>query len=120
MAFCIGRRCKNVNRCQDRCGGWFGAQPDIERACKKACRADYDLTREEFLCSGNWIDQAIVIGGYGYDPCLGSGMSVENYLDPLNQREAEKEQATNVQPWLIGGAALVVIALIVLVILKRK
>lgn len=120
MAFCIGNRCGNVNRCQDRCGGWFGAQPDIERACKKACRANYDLTKEQFLCSGNWIEQAVVIGAYGYDPCPNSGIDLPGYLDPLNQRQAEKDQVQNVQPWLIGGVALVVIALIVLVILKRK
>ncbi len=120
MAFCIGRKCRNINACQNRCRGWFASQPDLERGCRKACKTDYDLTKGDFLCSGKWLDQAAVMGAYGYDPCPGLGIELQDYLDPTGQRQAEAEQAKNVEPWLLIGAALIVVGLMVIVVLRRK
>ena len=98
MPFCIGYKgCKRA-QCKQRCKGWFGAQPDIERACKNACGSDYNLTKEGFLCSGNWIEEAIVIAAYGYDPCPNSGVDVTQVFDPLGDREREDKELQRFQP----------------------
>lgn len=120
MAFCIGYKgCKRA-QCKQRCKGWFGAQPDIERACKNACGSDYNLPKDGFLCSGNWIEDAIVISAYGYDPCLNSGASFEDIYDPLGDRQREDEELKRFQPVILGGAFLVLAAMAFLFFIIKR
>ena len=120
MPLCIGRiACKRAE-CKQRCKSWFGAQPDIERACKNACGVDYNLTKENFLCSGNYIEQAVMIAAYGYDPCPESGISIEDFFDPLGDRDREDKKLQELQPVIIGGGLLVLAALVILFMVVRS
>lgn len=120
MPICIGREACKRAKCKQRCKSWFGAQPDIERACKNACGSNYNLAKDDFLCSGNYIEQAVIIGAYGYDPCLGSGISVEDFFDPLGDRDREDEKLQQLQPVILGGGLLVLAALVILFIVVKS
>lgn len=120
MPLCVGRKgCKRAE-CKQRCKGWFGAQPDIERSCKNACGSDYNLTKEGFLCSGNWVEDAILIQAYGYDPCPNSGSSIEDIFDPLGDRDRQDQELENYTPVLIGAGALLLIGMVVFVFIAVK
>ena len=112
--------CGPVCECKRRCKGWFGALPEVERQCKNACSSNKHITREEFLCSGNWIEDIIIIQAYGYDPCPDSGSTLEEFLDPLNDRERQEKELEQYTPVLIGGAALLLIVIIVFVAIAVK
>lgn len=120
MPLCVGRKACKRAECKQRCKSWFGAQPDIERACKNACGSNSSLTKEDFLCSGNYIDDAIMIAAYGYDPCPNSGTSIEDLFDPLGDRDREDEKLQELQPAIIGGGILVLAALVILFIVARS
>jgi len=120
MPFCIGRTACKRAECKQRCKSWFGAQPDIERACKNACGSNYNLAKEDFLCSGNYIEQAVMIAAYGYDPCPNSGISIDDYFDPLGDRERDDERFQQLQPVVLGGGLLVLAALVVLFMVARS
>lgn len=110
---CFGyTSCKKLH-CRQRCKGWFGAQPDIERACKGACNSgSYNLaSADEFLCGGKWVNEAVMFGAYGYDPCPNSTATLEGYLDPLGNREEEKARQSSLTPIAIGLGLLVVAAM---------
>ena len=120
MPLCIGRKACKRAACKQRCKSWFGAQPDIERACKNACGSNYNLTKEDFLCSGNYIEEAIMIAAYGYDPCPGAGTTIEQYLDPLGDREREDTKLQELQPVILGGGLMVLAALVILFMVVRS
>ena len=120
MPFCIGGPGCRRAKCKQRCKSWFGAQPDIERACKNACGSNSSLTKEGFLCSGNYIEQAVLMSAYGYDPCPGSGATLEDFFDPLGDRDREQQQLTELQPLILGGGLLVLAALVVLFIVAKR
>ncbi len=103
--FC-GKKC----RCKQNCKSWFGLQPDLERACVNACKSNSGLSRDEFLCSGKYIDEEVLIGAYGYDPCEG-GVSIEDYLDPLGDRENDKEKLKSLMPVYIGLGILILVGI---------
>jgi hypothetical protein len=103
MGFCIGGKACRRQACKDRCKGWFGAQPDVERACKNACKSNSSLEKEDFLCSGNWIDQRILMAAYGYDPCEGDQTTIGGFLDPtdqIGQSEKQMEATWDLLPYL--------------------
>lgn len=120
MPFCIGGKACKRAECKQRCKSWFGAQPDIERACKNACGSNYNLTKDEFLCSGNYIEDAVMIAAYGYDPCPHSGASVEGLFDPLGDRDREDRKLKELQPFILGGGLMVLAALIILLFVVRS
>lgn len=110
---CFGyTSCKKLH-CRQRCKGWFGAQPDILSACRGACNSGaYNLaSADEFLCGGNWVNEAVMFGAYGYDPCPNSGATLEGYLDPLGNKEEEKARQSSLMPIAIGLGLLVVAAM---------
>lgn len=92
MGLFCGKKCE----CKRRCKGWFGAMPDIERQCKNACKTHTGLTKDEFLCSGNWIDQQIMMAAYGYDPCQDDDNTIDDFLDPLNNQEKDEAELDQV------------------------
>lgn len=93
--------------------------PDVERACRNACTGNQSFSREEFMCSGKYIDEAAFIRAYGIDPCEG-GAAMEDILDPLNDREAQEKQFQDIAPFLWGVLLLILVALAVLYFLRRK
>ena len=117
----MGLFCYSTCQCQRKCKGWFGAMPDTERQCKNACKTNGFLTKDEFLCSGNWINQQVVFAAYGFDPCPNDGTTIDGYLDPLGDREqdnAELEKVIDIfLVVLILGAAL---AAIYFLAIKKK
>jgi hypothetical protein len=120
MAFCIGGKWCRAQECKNRCKSWFGQQPDVERQCKALCNNNISFSREEFLCSGKYVDDALIILSYGYDPCTESGASVQDILDPLNGRERQDQELEKFTPVIIGGGLLVFAALVILIIVIRS
>ena len=112
-------RQKKINQCQTRCKGWFSGMPDVERSCKSACKSNTELTKDDFLCSGNYIEEALLIARYGYDPCPNNSTTLEGYLDPLNDRpreDAKNEQLSELAVILciVAGAAVLIFLAIIL------
>lgn len=120
MGFCIGRKACKRQDCKERCKGWFGAQPDIERACKNACKQNSSLQKDDFLCSGNWIEQQILMAAYGYDPCTSDEITIEEFLDPTDQKGQNKEQMDNLKELLPYLFVLLLIGLGILFYTIRK
>lgn len=106
MSLFCGKKCE----CKRRCKAAFGPMPDIEKACRNACKTDPGITTKEFACSGNWIKQEIAFGAYGIDLCGGDSQTIESWLDPLGSQEADAERFNQVIDLflivLIVGAAI--------------
>lgn len=113
---CLGyKSCKKLH-CRKRCKSWFGAQPDLERACRGACDGNYNLaTREEFLCNGEYIDPRVVMSAYGYDPCSGADATIEEFFDPTGERQQEEEKQKTLWPVLIALLLLVGVSVFFLI-----
>jgi hypothetical protein len=120
MAFCIGGKMCRRQECRNRCRSWFGQQADIERQCRKLCNNNISFTREEFLCSGEYVDDALIILSYGYDPCPGSGANVQDLLDPLNDRERQDAELEKFTPVILGGGLMLLAALVILIMVIRS
>jgi hypothetical protein len=88
--------------------------PDIERACKNACKVDPNLTKNDFLCSSNWIEQQVIMAAYGYDPCTEDSTTIGDYFDPLDQREANQEKLAGLSDLFIILAILIAAGLYIL------
>lgn len=90
----------------------------MERACKKACSSNSALTRDDFLCSGNYVIEQEWISQLGTDPCPGNNVTVEDVFDPFNTRQFERNRFEDMKPILYGLVGLVLVALGVLVLVK--
>ncbi len=119
MGFCVGRKWCQSQDCKERCRSWFGSMPDVEYACRNACKQRQDFDRTQFLCGGGYIDQEMVIRNYGYDPCPG-GATVQTYIDPLNDRAREDEQNAQLINIAIILAVLLVIGLRIYFMVLKK
>lgn len=135
-------------KCESRCNTWFFNNEELATVCKSACRDNPDITRDDLLCSGSYISEFDFMMQYGYDPCPGKGMTLDQFRaiqaqmeptpppipppilpPPANQspdlpadtpgEEGEEEDKNS---WgiyaIIGGAILLVIALFLLI--KKK
>jgi len=71
------------------------------------------------MCGGKYIDEAAFMRQYGFDPCPG-GATMDELLDPLNDRAAQQKQFQDIAPLLWGVLALILVALAVLYFLRRK
>lgn len=94
--------------------------PDVETACKNACKSNSSLTREKFLCSGDYIEEALLIARYGYDPCPNQGLDVSTYLDPLNDRDREEAKNKELQDVAVILAIVAAAGLLILFIALKK
>ena len=83
----MGLFCGKTCQCKRRCKSWFSGTDSLLDACKAACKGDNSLTRERFLCSGNYVDQQNIILQYGYDPCLNDDVTFESTLQIEDQWE---------------------------------
>jgi hypothetical protein len=91
---------------------------DERDACRAACAGNISFSKEEFLCSGNYVDQEYVIGRYKYDPCLDDDTTLEGFLDPLNDREREAEKRQDMIP-LVAGIGLLLLAGLIIISISR-
>lgn len=115
-------RQKKINQCQTRCKSWFSGMPDVERSCKNGCKTNTELTKDEFLCSNNYIEESLLIARYGYDPCPGRGATLESYLDPLGDRSREdvKNEQLSELAVILGIAAGAAVLIFLAIILMKK
>jgi hypothetical protein len=107
--FC-GKKCE----CKRRCKGYFPEQPDLERGCKNACKGNSDLTRHDYLCSGEYVDQGQYMLSYGHDPCPNSGPAMEDILDPSNSYEKQRQNLEDMGPIYAGVGVLILVGLVLL------
>ncbi|MEZ4991897.1 MAG: hypothetical protein R2824_15860 [Saprospiraceae bacterium] len=114
MSLFCGKKCE----CKRRCKSWFGLQPDLERACKNACKGNTGLTKEQFQCSGKYVDEAALILAYGYDPCSG-GVSAVDVLDPTGSAEYEAEKMDSLQGTFLILGLLILAGLGVLYFMRK-
>lgn len=66
-------------KCESRCNTWFFNNEELATVCKSACRDNPGLTRDDLLCSGSYISEFDFMMQYGYDPCPGKGMTLEQF-----------------------------------------
>jgi hypothetical protein len=118
MGVCIGGKWCRTQECKNRCKGWFGAQPEIERSCKNACKVNSSLKRDDFLCSGEWIDQRVVMSAYGYDPCENDSIIMTDLLDPMGEHKAEEEQNQNNNRIILIILGVIIVSIVGLLTLK--
>lgn len=116
----LGKKQKKIDECQRRCKSWFSGMPDVERSCKNACKNNTELSKDEFLCSGNYIEEALLIARYGYDPCPNQGLDVPTYLDPLQDRPREDVKNAQLKEvavilGIVAGAGLLILLLLTVV-----
>lgn len=116
MSLFCGKNCK----CTQKSKGFFPGQPDLQKGYRNACIGNNALSKEDYLCSGKYADERVVMLAYGYDPCA-SGASIQDVLDPTNSIEREQENLQNLKPlFIILGAAVLVGLVAFFFIAKRK
>ncbi len=118
MGLCLGGKSCRRQQCRKRCDGWFGTMGEIRDACRSACHNDTSFTKEDFICSGNYIDQEYVIGRYKYDPCKLDEITQQDFLDPLGNIERQEQRNKDMLPVYAGLGLLFFAALIVITIAR--
>lgn len=93
--------------------------PDLVDAAKAACKGNSGLSREEFLCSGRYVDQRNVILKFGFDPCLEDEIDFEDTIAG-QEAGADEEQWERLKPIVYGLGILIVLAVAVFFIRKLK
>lgn len=116
MSLFCGDKCK----CQRRGKSYFSGMPELARGFGKACDGNQNITKDEYLCSGKFIDQAQVMLMYGYDPCAGTGPSWNEVLDPLATKQENNQDFSASTPIFVGLGALIIVGLVVLWLVNRK
>jgi hypothetical protein len=115
----MGLFCGDKCQCKRRCKSWFSGMPSMEDACKNACKGNAALTKEGFLCSGQYVDQLNFLSQYGYDPCTGDDIDFDDTAAGMAAGQSD-EQWQRLQPILIGLGILIAAGLAVLFIAKTS
>lgn len=116
MSIFCGKTCK----CTQKSKGFFPGQPDLQKGYRNACIGNNSLSKEDYLCSGKYVDEKVIMLAYGYDPCAG-GVNIGQVLDPTNSAEREQENLKQLTPlFIVLGVAVVVGLLAFFLIAKRK
>lgn len=115
-----GYQCK----CKKKCKSFFPLAPELEKGCSNLCKTGRtEFTKEEYLCS-EYVPEPDVMRRYGYDPCPTSGITLQEYGDPFNDKARQDQQAEYerglLEQVIIIGAGLLVLALIAFVIIRAK
>ena len=118
MGFCIGGKACRRQACKERCKSWYGLQPDLLKACKNACKGNSSLSKDEFQCSGKYVDEQALILAYGYDPCAG-GVSIDQVLDPLDSQGQASEKLESLSGTFLLLGVLIIAGLSVLYYMRR-
>lgn len=121
MGFCLGGKwCRN-QKCKDRCRSWFGTMGDVMDSCKGACNSgNTDFSRDEFLCSGDYVDINSVMLRYKIDPCPSDSITLPGLLDPLDSYNEEQRRIKAYTPILVGIGVLFIIMLLIIPTKKAK
>ena len=114
MGLCIGGAWCRKQKCKNRCKGWFANMPMVEEGCKKACNDNTSFSRDDYLCSGNYINVGEVMLRYKTDPCPNDGITMQQLLDPLDTHNAESRRLKQYLPVLAGAAILFVVVLLII------
>lgn len=120
MGFCIGGKWCRTQECRSRCESWFGTMVDVADACKKACNNSVSFTKDEFLCSGKYLDIGPVMLRYKFDPCADDDLGLDDLLDPLDTRNQEARTLKSYTPLLIGAGVIFIAALALLLFAPTK
>ncbi|AEE53729.1 hypothetical protein Halhy_5906 [Haliscomenobacter hydrossis DSM 1100] len=116
MSLFCGKTCK----CTQKSKGYFPGQPDLQKGFRNACVGNNALSKEEYLCSGKYVDEQTIMLAYGYDPCSG-GKSIGDVLDPTRSAETEQENLEQLTPvFIILGIGVIVGIIAFVIIAKRK
>ncbi|PHN06165.1 hypothetical protein [Flavilitoribacter nigricans] len=116
MAWCFNnKKCQAKDACRKRCKSFFPGQKTLRKGCESLCKTGFtDFGKEEYLCSGKYVDEAAVMLEFGYDPCLTSGPTIPDILDPTDTAGQAERNYERLEPVYIGLGLLIVIALGVL------
>lgn len=87
----------NLKECESRCDTWFFTNPELADVCKSACKANKKLSKDDFLCSGNYISELDFYQRYGYDPCPKSGYTLAE-LSAIAKAQADAIKANQPPP----------------------
>jgi hypothetical protein len=107
-------------KCKNRCEGVF-SHPGVVESCKGWCKSSSNfkngfingkIGREDFLCSGKYIDLPTHMLATNVDPCPNDDLTLEDLLDPTNQAETRKQKINDFTPVIIGGAVFIGILLL--------
>lgn len=114
MGLFCGKKCQ----CKRDCKSWFSGMPSLVKSCKNACKGNKTLGKDDFLCSGNYVDQRNVILQFGYDPCMNDDIGFEDTL--AGQASGQSgEQWDRLKPIFLGLGVLIITSLIILYVIKR-
>lgn len=116
MAICLGnKRCQAKAACKKRCKSYFPSQKTLRKGCENLCKTgSTDFEKNQYLCSGKYVDEQAVMFEFGYDPCLASGPTIEETFDPTDTAGQAERNFERMQPVFIGLGVLILIALGVL------
>lgn len=115
----MGLFCGKICQCKRRAKSWFAGMPDLTDAAIAACKDNKGLSREEFLCSGKYVDQRNVILKFGFDPCLGDDIDFGDTI--AGQAAGEDDQQwERLKPIVYGLSLLIAAAVAVFFIRKLK
>ena len=70
------------------------------------------------MCSGKYVDEQVIMGAYGYDPCASTGVDMDDYLDPLDTQTENQERLQSLMPLFIILALIIGLGLWYLI--KKK
>lgn len=116
MSLFCGDKCK----CKRRGKAYFSGLPELERGFGKACDSNSNLTREEYLCSGKYIDQVQAMAMYGLDLCPKDAVTFDIFADPTGSKQESNQDFKESQPIFIGLGVLIVAGLLILWLVNRK
>lgn len=113
----MGLFCGKTCQCKKRCKATFPTNDDLRKGCENYCKADNAFNVADYPCNIAGFNDASFIANYGYDPCAGSGITVDDFTgqDELEAQELLRQE--RLQKMVYIGVAIVVIALIVLLIM---
>jgi hypothetical protein len=110
-------------KCKNKCEGSF-SHPGTVAQCKGHCKSstffknnflDGDISKEEFLCSGKWIDIQTHMLQTNTDPCPDDGLTLEDILTPIDEGEERREKIQDYSPILIAGGVFILILMLLFI-----
>lgn len=110
-------------KCKNRCEGQF-AHPSLVEACKGWCKSSADfkngflngrISRQDFLCSGKYINLSTQMLATNTDLCPNDNLTLEDLLTPIDEGEERLEKLQDYTPILIGGGVFILILMLLFI-----
>jgi len=113
MPLCVGKKACARARCKKRCKSWFTGMDDVLKMCKNACSASADelQSRDDFLCSGKYINDDRILAQYHIDGC-----STNDYGHGDFGNEGKTDLWKSTMPFIV---LLVILIVVVFFYFKR-